>query len=280
MANATRGSDLDLSVTDRLRHALKRSIYPGNLPEFVILGAQKAGTRFLQEHLESHPNIRIGSRVANQGGTWKLRNEIHYFDRHYDLGRRWYRSHFLKSPLEVLRNETILFGEKTADYLCGSDAPARLREVIPETKLIVLLRNPVDRAYSQFRMIRRKGRESRDFGEVVHAELEQLRAGVVDWDACVARGIYAPQLERWFEHFPRERFLIIQSERMYERPRDAYQEVLSFLQLPDWDPGVFVNSKKREFSPMPADVQATLSAFYRPHDEALYDLLGTEDRWD
>ena len=80
--------------------------------------------------------------------------------------------------------------------------------------------------------------------------------------------------------FPRERFLVVQSEKMYARPRDIYREVLTFLELPKWDPGAFVNGKEREYAKMPPEIHAALSEFYQPHNKALSDLLRAEIDWD
>jgi len=283
--------ELFLTKGEHLRHVIRRRLYFRGLPGFVIVGAQKAGTRFLQEHLEGHPNIRFGKPLGKKRGCWKLRNEIHYFDRHHDRGLEWYRSHFLKAPLEVLRNEGILFGEKTPCYLCEPKTPERMHRALPDVKLLVLLRNPVSRAYSQYRMTVRKAQEDRPFDEVVRRERDRAGressedqdpagGGIDSWGNCIARGIYAPQIERWFRYFPRESFKIIQSEKMFECPQRIHRKVLAFLELPAWEPEVFVNWKERGHPPMPARIGRTLREFYRPYNQALYQLLGEDYHWD
>ena len=232
---------------------LQRHVYAHRLPDFAIVGAQKAGTRFLQQHLEGHPQIRFGKRLRFKYGALKFGNELHYFDRHYHRGTAWYRSHFAFSRWEQPPGGGWCFGEKSPAYLCHPQAPERVLETMPRAKFVVLLRDPVDRAYSQYRMRRRKGQEARSFAEVVEADLRAISAASptswarsvlsrdgVEWGSCLARGLYAPQLRNWLSLFPRSSLKVIFSETMFADPGPVFDEVLEFLDLSSWRPSAFV----------------------------------------
>ncbi len=168
------------------------------LPGFLVIGAQKAGTTALYAYLRWHPAIT--------GPSWK---EVSFFDRHWWRGEAWYRGQF------PLRTADRLVGEASPSYLFHPLAPERARSLVPDVKLIALLRNPVDRAYSQYQHEVALGREPLSFEDAL-AEEEGRTRGEVErlvadprafsrawWDhTYAARGRYAEQLERWLTVFP------------------------------------------------------------------------------
>ena len=175
-------------------------------PDFVIIGAQKGGTTSLYRYLTEHPDV---------GGATK--KEVHFFDRSYHKGMDWYLAHFPE------RGESTVVGESSPSYLFHPDVPERVRRTLPHAKLIVLLRNPVDRAYSQYQMrLRRVGEDS--FEEAVDEELARLPSNgelpgpEKGHHAFLPRGVYADQLQRWLAVFPREQFLVLHSEAFFTRP--------------------------------------------------------------
>ncbi|MEJ2557594.1 MAG: sulfotransferase domain-containing protein, partial [Anaerolineae bacterium] len=113
------------------------------LPDFLIIGAQKCGTDSLFRYLGGHPCIKLASS-----------KEAHYFDLKFDKGINWYRSHFplipYKYSVKRLRKQDLITGEATPYYLFHPHAPGRAAAIVPHVKLIVLLRNPADRAYSHY----------------------------------------------------------------------------------------------------------------------------------
>ena len=187
------------------------------LPDFLVLGAQKAGTTSLGVFLHAHPDV-----------FWTPRPELHFFDRDYDRGLSWYRSWFARrSAIEAHERQTgrpARVGEKTPSYVVLPDGPTRVAAALPGVKLVVSLRDPVSRAYSQWSMNMRTGRETLSFADALEAEPERLAA--VDLRASVSgtpylehgyamRSRYAEQLERWLAHFERSQLYVYRSEDLY-----------------------------------------------------------------
>jgi hypothetical protein len=173
------------------------------LPAFIIIGAQKAGTTSLYKYLRQHPNI-----------VPALKKEVKFFDCNYDLGLDWYRSHF---PYHSKLNGQKMTGEASPHYLFHPLAARRIANVLPEVKLIALLRNPVERAYSHYQLNVRRGREPLSFEQAIDKEEERLqgmREKILAGEdiplynflhySYLAKGIYADQLQYWFAQFPRQ----------------------------------------------------------------------------
>jgi hypothetical protein len=265
------------------------------LPDFIIIGAAKSGTTTLYGALSEHPFVR--PCIADDAyflGT----KEIRFFDYAYFRGEDWYRSHF---PLESERDEfarehgrPFLTGEGSPSYISHVWAPERMQEVVPGVKLIASLRNPVDRAYSQFQMSRKEGVEELTFEEAVEREEERLRPEVekmaanpryVSWDfgawSYLARSRYAEQVERWLAHFPREQILFVKAEDLFGDPQQVFDNVQEFLGLPlhrageiaRLNPGAYADS-------VPPETRARLNEYFRPHNERLYELTGIDFGWE
>jgi Sulfotransferase domain len=177
------------------------------LPNFLIIGAQRSGTTLLHKVLDAHPEVFVPSR----------RKEIHYFDRYYDRGTEWY-SEFFPSQEEAASYRAV--GEVTPDYIFYEEAPGRILDVIPDCRLIVSLRNPVDRAFSGYMHHRRSFNERRSF--------EDFLDGTRD---AVERGFYYQQLTRYLESFPRSAFLILIYEELVSDPASSLERMREFLGL-------------------------------------------------
>jgi hypothetical protein len=245
------------------------------LPDFLVIGAQKAGTTALYAYLRWHPGVT--------GPSWK---EVSFFDRHWWRGESWYRGQF------PLRPRGRLIGEASPSYLFHPLAPERARAVLPGTRLIAVLRNPVDRAYSQYQHEVALGREPLSFEEALAAEEERTRGEVERlladprafsrawWDhTYLARGLYAEQLDRWLAVFPREQLLVVTTDELGERPGTTYASILAFLgaaphQLPEY-PRVF----DRDYAPMEPRTRAALERRFAEPNRRLESLLGRELGW-
>ena len=245
------------------------------LPDFLVIGAQKAGTTALYAYLRWHPAIT--------GPSWK---EVSFFDRHWWRGEAWYRGQF---PLGAGEG---LVGEASPSYLFHPLAPARVRSLLPGAKLVALVRDPVDRAYSQYQHEVALGREPLSFEDALAREDERLRGEVERlvadprafsrawWDHSYAsRGRYAEQLERWLAVFPREQLLVVRTEDLGERPAETYASILSFLgaeayELPEY-PRVF----DRDYEPMRPETRAALAAAFVEPNRRLEKLLGRSVGW-
>ena len=278
-------------ATVRRYHALRTAAGRGRgrgraLPEFVIIGAAKAGTTSLYGWLSDHPAVSPASR-----------KEVHYFDYSYYRGEDWYRAHFPLERTLAARSAELgvrcMTGEASPTYISHAWAPQRLAQMLPDAKLLVALRDPVERAYSQFQMSRREGEEPLEsFAEAVAAEDGRLRAEsermradprynswpIGCWSYAM-RSRYAEQLERWFELFPRERFHFVTLEGLAADPQHALDGVLAFLGLPAHRYADLRPLHTAEYAPLAPEARASVAAYFRPHNERLYELLGVDFGW-
>lgn len=225
-----------------------------------------------------------------------IAKEIEFFDRYYQNGFRWYRAHFpATADLQGASagNRRRITGEATPDYLMNPLVPARIHGVIPNARLIALLRDPADRAYSFYKHRARRGVESLDFDDAVDEELALLNSASdplrpkpgaessIFLDRSYLRGgLYAEQLERWFAIFPRDQLLILRSEDLFADPRPVFHRVLDFLELPAWEPPRYRAINAGEYEPMDPAKRRRLTEFFRPHNQRLEELLGRSLGWD
>lgn len=243
-------------------------------PDYIIAGAGKCGTTSMQAYLAAHPLVRA-----------PLGKEVHYFDHNYSRGESWYRAHF---PL-ARRWRPWLTGEATPYYLCHPGVPRRVAQAVPDVKIIVLLRDPVERAYSQYRMVRDEYRcECLTFEDALRAEERRLvgererlarepsyRSHSHLFFSYKERGRYAEQLERWFTYFDRDRMLLVKSEDLFARPREVLAEAFAFLQLPAWRPeSLPIYNRGTYERPMSEEAREHLSKYFVEHNERLGLLLG------
>lgn len=190
------------------------------LPNFLVIGAQRSGTTLLYTMLTAHPEVFVPQ--------W--RKEIHYFDRYYDRGVAWYAGFFPESQASHFR----AIGELTPDYLSVPEVPARIHALLPECRLVVLLRNPVKRAFSGYLHHRRSFNERRSF-----------EAFLEDHPEAVERGFYHRQLMRYLEFFPRTALLVLVYEELIRDPEPVLEQLRAFLGLSrGWpDPGAMLTQK-------------------------------------
>jgi hypothetical protein len=254
----------------------------GSLPDFLIIGAQKTGTTFLYYLLCQHPYVAPTSE-----------KELHYFDtQKFGKGIEWYRSNF--PPPSSRDGQRIITGEASPYYLYHPLAAKRAAQVVPQAKLIALLRNPVDRAYSDYQNRLREGNEFLSFEEAMEAEEERIggeREKILADEnylsrnhrrySYLARGVYVDQLREWHERFGRERVLVIRSEDFFEHPQRSVEEVLGFLELPAWKPEILSANLRNEsdYDPMSPVVRERLESYFEPHNRRLYEYLGIDFGW-
>ena len=257
-----------------------------SLPQFLIIGAQKSGTTSLVDHLGQHPCTR----------SLRWVNEVHFFDANHERGSLWYRSQFpLRAVLvrESKRAEhPVLTGEKTPSYLFHPLAAARAAAVVPEAKPIALLRNPVDRAISQYRMNVARGVEPLSFPDAIAAEPERtdaayeeiargrtsVKGGPVADFSYVRRGLYGEQLDRWLAHFPRPSLLVVRSEDLASTPAEVYQRVLRFLDLPPHDATFSRRNESTAKVSVDAETRVELAERFHASNARVEELTGIT--WD
>jgi len=229
------------------------------LPKFIIIGAARCGTSSLFLNLIKHPNVK-GPLI---GGNKK---EVHFFDNHYNRGLGWYKSRFPDA-------EDTIYIEATPNYLYHPKVPARVKECLPDTKFIILLRNPVDRAWSHYWHWKNKGKWNS--GVLKNLSHEILK-----------KGVYIDQLKRWYKLF-KGRLLINQSEEYFKDEKAGINRCINWMGLepmeieePEyWDPKR--NTRiKTPYPKMPREIKSFLEDFYRPYNQELYEFLDTDFDWD
>lgn len=247
------------------------------LPDFVVIGAQKAGTTSLFSYLCEHPLVRPG-----------LAKEVHFFDNNFARGPGWYRAHFPQAPRQDRR-----IGEATPYYMFHPLAPARMAATIPDAKLIVVLRNPVDRAYSHYHHEVRGGTETHSFEEALTLEAQRLdgeaermredpnfHSAAHQQYSYVSRGIYVDQLRTWHELFPKEQVLVLGAERLFKEPSRVICRVFEFLGLPYASSMEFRTWNGARNPKLDPRTRAQLVERFAPHNQRLYEYLGVDFGWD
>jgi Sulfotransferase domain len=177
------------------------------LPNFLVIGAQRAGTTLLHEVLEAHPEVYVPYH----------RKEVHYFDWYWDRGTDWYAAYF---PPDDQAGRYRAIGEATPDYLFESGVPERIHQTCPDCRFIVSLRNPVERAYSSYLYARRSYNEQRSFEGYIEQQPDVLQ-----------RGRYSEQLSRYFARFGQDAVLVLVFEEILHAPAEQLGRVARFLGL-------------------------------------------------
>lgn len=248
------------------------------LPSALIIGTQKGGTTSLFNYLSLHPDVLP-----------PVAKEPHYFDLYYARGPRWYRGCF---PFEHQLRGGALTLEASPYYMSHPLAAERAAGLVPGAKLIALLRNPIDRAFSSYHFVKKGGEEPLSFAEAIDREPERL-AGEEErlrtdpeyysynhrTYSYLRRGQYLEQLKRWVEHFPRSNLLVLQSEWLFRDPAGATAAVQEFLGLRRWQSPAYKPFLRGDYSGMSPDVRRRLVAYFEPYNRELYDWLGREFDW-
>ena len=255
------------------------------LPDFVIIGAQKSGTTSLYDFLIRNPAIASASK-----------KELHYFSLQYNRGKLWYCSNF---PTNLSRhyfykktNQRLLSGEASPTYLFYPEVPSRMREILPDAKLIVILRNPVDRAHSQYHHSLRHNHETLSFEKAIKLEEERLageRERPIEdpyvishyrTHSYLTRGMYADQLENWFRHYNRKQFLILTTDDLRKNPQQTLDQIFDFLGVSPFQADNLKNSNVGSYKEMNKGTRKFLIEHFKPHNERLSKLLQRNFDWD
>jgi hypothetical protein len=257
------------------------------LPDYIIIGSQRSGTSSLHSYLSAHPSV-IPALVK----------EVHFFDRNFERGTGWYRSHFATHAYRAWVGRATgtapRVGEATPGYIFHPLVPRRVASLLPGARLIALLRNPIDRAYSNYCHRVAQGLETiSNFEEAIAREPDRLGAddaGPLNDEAYSAserrlhsyleRGLYADQLQRWFEVFPRESILVETSEELFCDPPAVMTRVHEFLELPPHAIRRYRKLNSLSSGAMSPHTRHKLVQYFRPHNDRLYALLGRDLRWD
>lgn len=246
------------------------------LPDFIIIGAMKSGTSSLFHYLAQHPQVFSS-----------FHKEPHYFDNHYDKGEQWYRAHF---PLTREMSPDSKTGEASPLYIFNPLVANRIHQLVPNAKLIAILRNPVDRAISHYFHVVRNKRERLPMMEAFQSEDKRLQPALQDKDyrnpafirfSYKRRGLYREQLERYWQRFSKEQLLILNSEAFFENPEQVLRKVFRFLgidekfEVADLKPRNVASNR----TDVDAEVYEYLQDYFEPHNEELFAELGERFPW-
>ncbi|ERT04909.1 sulfotransferase domain protein [Lyngbya aestuarii BL J] len=241
---------------------------PVSQPNFIVIGTQKGGTTSLYYYLAKHPQIMPS-----------LIKEIDFWSTKYNRGIDWYLAHF--PP--ILAEQKILTGEATPSYLDHWEAPERLFQTFPNTKLIVVLRNPIERAISHYYQWVNMNWEFRSLEEAMISEIEQLSvANVSYWNqpnSYIARGVYVEFLKKWLEIFPREQILIISSEKFYSNPAITLKHIFNFLDLPNYSLSNYKKYNARSYPSLDQSMRNLLGSYFQVYNQELEDVLDMKFNW-
>jgi len=259
------------------------------LPDFLVIGTKRGGTTSLWRYLIQHP------LVPRLFPAWNTKTS-HYFEDNWTRGEAWYRSHFptarQRAALERRHGGPSRVGEAAPLYMFHPLTAGRVGDLMPRARMIVLLRDPVQRAYSHWKERRTEGKEPLDFAAALAAE-ESRTAGergkliadpgyvseAFDWYSYRARGRYLEHLEPWLERFDRSQLLFVPSETLYREPAATYGRVLEFIGLPPHELPAYDVFNDRPSKGMDEAVRAELAEYFKPYNAALEERLGMTFNW-
>jgi len=245
------------------------------LPDFLIIGAVRSGTTSLYYDICQHPSVEKAAY-----------DEVGFFDDNFHLGLNWYRSIFpTKKKMEKIRNGTgfSITGEDTPFYIWNNDAVERIAQLLPKIKLIVILRNPVDRAYSNYYLGVREGTEKRSFKDAIMMDMDyinQQKLENIDYKkSYIAKGLYSEQLKKWFKVFNKKQICVISTEKFLENPNEILEKIFKFLELPGFSINKFEKRKVSSYPQMDKNIRKKLNDYFITHNEELYEMIDEKYDW-
>lgn len=267
-----------MSILIRAHRAVRKlSANYRSLPDFLIVGAQKAGTTSLLSYLGQHPDVTPG-----------FNKEPRYFTSFYKHPLSVYRSNF---PLQSALLPDRVTGEATPYYLFHPEVPKRVQATLPDAKIIILLRNPVDRCISHYFHEKKYGHENLSLREALKAEQFRMQDGFQELNVTghsfshqhysyLSRGRYVDQLERWFRFFEKSQFKIILSEDLFEDSGLILAELEDFLDISSYDNYIFRPQNVGNYQGKLDDSTLEwLKDYYQPHNSRLSLLLERPINW-
>jgi hypothetical protein len=271
-------------------------LFRGNNPDFFIIGAQKAGTSSLHHYLGQHPEL-----------SPSFPKETHYFDTHtyFGKGMEWYRKHFIRS-----KPSQHLFFESTPNYIYHEEVAQQISDLYPDSKLIVVLREPISRAYSAWNMYRdmvlkgkiqplMKGpkpglpspiytylienrREFPSFEEAINIEMKLIEEGLEIEPSLLRRGLYEQQLKKYLKYFRRDQILILGFQDLTQSLQKTIDKVCEFLEVKTISVeqlSLEMQNKRKYKDKMGEEVAAQLKDYYKEDNDRLFELLGYQPNW-
>ena len=263
------------------------------LPNFIIIGAGRAGTTSLYRYITQHPNV-LPSTTKDSNNEFA---DLHFFEYKISNSVNWYKSHF---PLKFLHQSSVsknkqnfITGEFTATYMYHPLVPKRIFNLLPKTKLILVLRNPVDKAFSTYNQQKNYKQTNLKFQEIIQSEIERIKFLEVNSQKfhiqspddliipnILRHGIYAKYIENWLKSFPLKQIFIINSDDLENSTQKVLDELFTFLELPSYKIPDISKVNTGNYHPMPKTTREFLLNFYEPYNKKLYELIGRSFDWE
>lgn len=250
-------------------------------PDFLVVGAQRCGTTSLFRALEQHE--QVVRPTLNKG--------VNYFDLNYDRGERWYRAHF-PLALTVRRRLPVSTFEASGYYMFHPLAPDRIARDLPDVKIVAMLRDPVERAYSAWKHESARGFDDLSFEEAITKESERTagerelmiadpayQSYAYRHYSYTARGHYAAQLRRFYDSFPATQIHVVYSESFFAEPAQEFNFLADFLGIERGSGIAFDQHNARPSGPMPGMTRELLTGIYRDEADELERLVGRRPPW-
>lgn len=245
------------------------------LPEFIIIGCTRSGTVALNKYLNQHTNIKMASR-----------KEIHYFNKeiHYKQGIRWYKSFF---PIKIFNKKSIS-GEATPDYIHNPKVAKRIKKLNPNIKLIIVLRNPTDRAFSHYHYMKRTKRENLSFEDAIKNENDRIgkEKELKQYDgenfrrySYLDRGLYLEQIQHWEKFFSRNQILIVENNDLQKHVQSTTDNVVNFLGLEKQTINDKSNVNVGKYPKMRKETRLKINLHFKEHNEKLEEFLDRKLNW-
>ncbi|MDY7002794.1 MAG: sulfotransferase [Cyanobacteriota bacterium] len=237
----------------------------------MIIGQVKCGTSSLYSYLTQHPQILPA-----------IKKEIHFWNNNFNKGINWYLAHFPS----IDSGQNLITGEATPNYLESQKVAESLFQEFPNIKLIVLLRNPVDRAISQYYMFVKKGKEKRSVEKAILSEIESItrKSNInslnnFNISNYIKRSQYIEHLSQWMEIFPRNQFLIVKSEDLFVTPETTVDRVFQFLGVESYQLPKYPKVNPGKYPPIPESMRQTMNDYFRPFNQQLEEYLDRKFNW-
>jgi hypothetical protein len=261
----------------------KIRLFSGNfriLPDFIIIGVQKCGTTSLYNYLTQHPEIE--SAISKQP---------HYFDINFGKKIIWYKSHF---PLYIKKvfykkilKKQFITGEASTDYINHPLVSKRIKESLPNVKIIIILRNPVKRTCSHYQMNKKTNDEKLPILSALKKDLEQRpkkekevkEKGIFFSEyfkkfEYLGRGEYVRQIEEWEKLFPKNQILILKLEDLENKPQDSLNEIFRFLNVKNHKFKKFNKQNVGKYDKIEPKVETFLEDYFKPYNKILFEKYG------
>jgi len=253
------------------------------LPDFLIIGAPKCGTTSVYDYLIRHPNIFPAKE-----------KEVQFFNSDSNVGyRSYFPTVFTKYYKKSIQKQSFITGESTPHYLYSDKAPERVKRLIPHAKLIIILRNPIDRSYSHYNFHVKNRNLKVSFEKCIQREMDQKRNPDNDSTKFetvneiiksgsypyLEDGIYVDKMEKWMEIFPQNQFLILEINEL-KNPQKFFTKIFEFLQVLNHEIKNIDKKNVGKYEKMDNKTRDMLIEYFKPHNDRLCKFLGQKFDWD